>query len=82
MIGQVDEQTRLVALASFVSGYRWTTRAWQGARQRGILFCLDGIQTLARFRPRWSMWTCFAADAHKWLLGPCAGIMYVRKGNW
>ena len=83
VIGQVDEQTRLVALASchFVSGYRLDYASiGKALRQRGILFCLDGIQTLGAFPTTMEHVDLLAADAHKWLLGPCgAGIMYVRK---
>ncbi len=52
VIGQVDENTRLVALASchFVSGYRIDAQAiGQALHQRKILFCLDAIQTLGAF---------------------------------
>ncbi|HQL79240.1 MAG TPA: aminotransferase class V-fold PLP-dependent enzyme [Verrucomicrobiota bacterium] len=80
--GQVDENTRLVALASchFVSGYRVDFAAiGKYLRERGILFCLDAIQTLGAFPTTVEQVDMLAADAHKWLLGPCgAGIMYVR----
>ena len=83
VIGQVDERTRLVALASchFVSGYRLDFASiGKTLRQRGILFCLDGIQTLGAFPTTMEHVDMLAADAHKWLLGPCgAGVMYVRK---
>src|SRR5438874_6288542 len=52
VIGQVDEQTRLVALASchFVSGYRIDLNAiGQALHERNILFCVDAIQTLGAF---------------------------------
>lgn len=81
--GQVDENTRLVALASchFLSGFRPDVPglgAW--LRERGILFCVDGIQTLGAFPTLAEHVDFLAADAHKWLLGPCAaGILYVRK---
>ena len=82
-IGQVDERTKLVALASchFVSGYRLDYASiGKTLRDRGILFCLDGIQTLGAFPTTMEHVDMLAADAHKWLLGPCgAGIMYVRK---
>ena len=83
VIGQVDEQTRLVALASchFVSGWR-IDHAAIGAelRKRKILFCLDAIQTLGAFPTPVENVDVLAADSHKWLLGPCgAGILYVRK---
>src|SRR5689334_3140731 len=50
--GQVDENTRLVALASchFISGWRINLPAiGKYLRQRGILFCVDAIQTVGAF---------------------------------
>ena len=83
VVGQVDENTRLVALASchFVSGWR-IDHAAIGAelRKRKILFCLDAIQTLGAFPTTVENVDMLAADSHKWLLGPCgAGILYIRK---
>jgi selenocysteine lyase/cysteine desulfurase len=81
--GQVDENTRLVALASchFISGFRIEIDAiGKFLRERGILFCLDAIQTLGAFPTTVEHVDFLAADAHKWLLGPCgAGILYVRR---
>ena len=49
-------------------------------RGRGILFCLDAIQTLGAFPTTVEQVDFLAADAHKWLLGPCgAGLLYVRR---
>jgi selenocysteine lyase/cysteine desulfurase len=83
VLGQVDENTRLVALASchFVSGYRIDYQAiGKALRERNILFCLDGIQTLGAFPFSMEHVDMMAADAHKWLLGPCgSGLMYVRR---
>ncbi|MCX6894577.1 MAG: aminotransferase class V-fold PLP-dependent enzyme [Verrucomicrobia bacterium] len=83
VIGQVDENTRLVALASchFVSGWRIDHNAIGAElRKRRILFCLDAIQTLGAFPTTVENVDMLAADAHKWLLGPCgAGVLYVRK---
>jgi len=83
VMGQVDENTRLVALASchFVSGYRLDHVAiGQALRERRILFCLDAIQTVGAFPTTVEHVDLLAADAHKWLLGPCgAGVMFVRK---
>ena len=82
VMGQVDEQTRLVALASchFISGTRLDYQAiGKFLRERNILFCLDAIQTLGAFSTTVENIDFLAADAHKWLLGPCAaGVMYVR----
>lgn len=83
VLGQVDENTRLVALASahFISGWRLElSRLGQALRSQGILFCVDGIQTLGAFPTTVEHVDVLAADAHKWLLGPCAaGILYVRE---
>lgn len=83
VLGQVDENTRLVALASchFISGYRLDFQAiGRALRERNILFCLDAIQTLGAFPMAAEHVDLLAADAHKWLLGPCgAGLMYVRR---
>ncbi len=82
VMGQVDENTRLVALASchFISGYRIDFQAiGKYLHQRNILFCLDAIQTLGAFPTTVEEVDLLAADAHKWLLGPCgAGLLYVR----
>jgi cysteine desulfurase / selenocysteine lyase len=82
VLGQLDENTRLVALASchFVSGYRIDLDAiGKGLHDRNILFCVDGIQTLGAFPTPLTHVDMLAADAHKWLLGPCgAGVLYIR----
>jgi cysteine desulfurase / selenocysteine lyase len=81
--GQVDENTKLVALATchFISGYRIDIAGiGRFLRERNILFCLDAIQTLGAFETTVEYVDFLAADAHKWLLGPCgAGLMYVRR---
>ena len=81
--GQVDENTRLVALASchFVGGWRIDLeRIGRFLRDRHIAFCVDGIQTAGAYPTPFNHADFMAADAHKWLLGPCAtGILYVRR---
>lgn len=83
VMGQVDENTRLVALASchFITGWRIDISAiGKYLRERGILFCLDAIQTVGAFPTPLEYVDFMAGDAHKWLLGPCgAGLMYVRR---
>ena len=83
VMGQVDEETKLVALASnhFISGYRIEHEAiGKFLHERNILFCLDAIQTLGAFPTPVDHVDFLAADAHKWLLGPCgAGVLYVKK---
>src|SRR5204863_5070568 len=64
--GQVDEQTRLVALASchFVSGYRIDMEGIANMlAARGIPFCVDGIQTLGAFPTPVGQVDFLAADA-------------------
>jgi selenocysteine lyase/cysteine desulfurase len=76
-------RTRLVALASchFLSGYRLDVDTiGRLLRARGVLFCLDAIQTLGAFETRVDHVDFLAADSHKWLLGPMsAGLFYVRE---
>lgn len=79
----VDTRTRLVALASchFISGYRIDIPAiGEWLRSRKIAFCLDAIQTLGVFPTPAGPVDFMAADAHKWMLGPCsAGILFVTR---
>lgn len=83
VLAQVDENTRLVALASchFISGWRLDLATMgKVLRDRRIAFCVDGIQTLGAFPTLAEHADFIAADAHKWLLGPCgAGFLYVRR---
>lgn len=76
-------KTRLVALASchFLTGYRIQIDAiGQMLRARGVLFCLDAIQTLGAFETRVDYVDFLSADSHKWMLGPmAAGVVYVRE---
>jgi cysteine desulfurase / selenocysteine lyase len=76
-------KTKLVALAScsFIAGFRIDISAiGKLLRERGILFCLDAIQTLGAFPTTVEYVDFLSADAHKWLLGPVAiGVVYVRK---
>jgi cysteine desulfurase/selenocysteine lyase len=79
----VDRKTKLVSLASahFVSGFRLDLdEIGEWIHQQGSLFCVDGIQTVGALSTSVRNVDFLAADAHKWMLGPCsAGILYVRK---
>lgn len=81
--GQVDDNTRLVVLASghYLAGWRLNLDPLgKWLRARNILFCVDAIQTLGAFPTTVEHVDFLAADAHKWLLGPShAGILYVRR---
>jgi len=83
VMGQVDEQTRLVALASnhFLAGFRPDLeRIGQYLRERNIVFGVDAIQSLGAFPVSAKHFDFMAAGAQKWLLSPCgAGVFYVRK---
>jgi selenocysteine lyase/cysteine desulfurase len=76
-------KTKLVALASchFLTGCRIDVDAiGRMLRARGVLFCLDAIQTVGAFETRVDHVDFLSADAHKWMLGPmAAGIVYVRE---
>lgn len=81
--GQVDDNTRLVALASghYLAGWRLNLDPLgKWLRARNILFCVDGIQTVGAFPTTVEHVDFLAADSHKWMLGPShAGILYVRR---
>lgn len=80
---ELTPKTKLVALASchFLSGFRIEIdRIGRMLRERGILFCLDAIQTVGAFETRVDYVDFLSADSHKWMLGPMsAGIFYVRE---
>ncbi|MCX7915344.1 MAG: aminotransferase class V-fold PLP-dependent enzyme, partial [Verrucomicrobiae bacterium] len=79
----VDRRTRLVALPSahFLTGWRLDIAAISAfLRDRGVLFCLDAIQTLGALDTPLRYVDFAAADAHKWLLGPVGvAVLYVRR---
>jgi cysteine desulfurase / selenocysteine lyase len=81
----IDSRTRLVSLSwvGFASGWRTDPRAVaEICHRKGCLFFLDAIQGLGVFPldVEASGIDFFAADGHKWLLGPeGAGLLYVRR---
>ena len=78
-------RTKLVALATcnFLSGYRIDVDTIGRNLQRaGVLFCLDGIQTLGAFPISVEHVDFLSADSHKWMLGPAAaGIVYIKQSH-
>jgi cysteine desulfurase / selenocysteine lyase len=71
----VDERTRVISLSwvQYASGYRANLQAiGQFCRERDILFFVDAIQGLGALRldVKTDMVDAFAADAHKFLMGP------------
>lgn len=81
----IDGRTRLVSLSwvGFASGWRIdVAAAAELCHRRGCLFFLDAIQGLGVFPldVKATGIDFFAADGHKWLLGPeGAGVLYVRR---
>ncbi len=80
---QVDGRTRLAALSSchFLSGFCLDLDAIGSAlHERGVAFCVDGIQSAGAFPLSLRQVDFMAAGSHKWLLGPCgAGALFVRR---
>jgi cysteine desulfurase / selenocysteine lyase len=80
----VDTNTRLIAISSvqYASGLRMDLeRIGAFCRERGILFCVDAIQSLGVLP--FDVMACHAdfvaADGHKWMLGPEGlGVFYCR----
>jgi cysteine desulfurase/selenocysteine lyase len=81
----VDERTRLVALSfvEFATGFRNDLRTiGQLCRERGIYFCVDGIQGLGALdlKATQSPIDFLATGGPKWLMGPIgAGFLYCRR---
>ena len=79
----VDSHTRMAALASchYVTGCRINIdKIGRELRSRNVLVCVDGIQTVGAFPTPVEHVDFLAADAHKWMLGPCSsGILYVKQ---
>ncbi len=86
VLSTLTPKTRLVALASchFLSGFRLDyEHIGEELHRRGILFCLDAIQSLGATTIDVRHIDFLAADSHKWMLGPLgAGIFYVKKKNF
>ncbi len=75
LIAKMDAHTRLLSVSSvqYGSGLRLDlTTLGSACRERGILFCIDAIQSLGAHQL--DVQECQAdfvmADGHKWLLGP------------
>jgi selenocysteine lyase/cysteine desulfurase len=81
----MDERTRLVALSfvEFATGFRNDLKAvGQLCREKGIYFCVDGIQGLGALdlKVTQSPVDFLAAGGPKWLMGPIgAGFFYCRQ---
>ena len=79
-MGQVDEQTRLVALATnhFLAGFRPDLEAiGQYLRERNILFGVDAIQTLGAFPCRSSTWISWRRARKNGCSAPAARAFFM-----
>lgn len=82
LLALVDGRTRLLTISSiqFASGLRLDLeKIGDFCRRRGVLFCIDAIQSLGAVQ--FDVQACYAdfvmADGHKWMLGPEGlGVFY------
>ena len=86
VLAALTPRTKLVALASchFLSGFRLDyEHIGEELHRRGVLFCLDAIQSLGATTIDVRHIDFLAADSHKWMLGPLgAGIFYVKRRHF
>ncbi len=84
LLAATDERTRLLAISSiqYASGLRIDLeRLGRACRERGILFCVDAIQSIGAVAlDVQAIEADFVmADGHKWMLGPEGlGLFYCR----
>jgi len=86
LLSLIDERTRVVALSwvQFSSGYRSDiARIGRACRERGVLFMLDAIQGLGALQldVERDCVDAFAADGHKYLLGPEGAALLYLSGR-
>jgi len=85
LIDAFDEHTRLLSVSSvqYASGLRLDLEQLGAAcRQRGILFCVDAIQSIGalQFDVQAMQADFIVADGHKWMLGPEGlALFYCRR---
>jgi len=83
---QIDERTRLVSLSTInfcVGTPAAIDEIGKFLHSKGILFCVDAIQSLGALPCRVDNVDFLTADAHKWLLGPQGiGILFVRHEHF
>jgi selenocysteine lyase/cysteine desulfurase len=83
LLSLVDDRTRVVSISwvQFASGFRLDlARIGRFCRERGVFFMVDAIQGLGALKldVERDFVDAFAADAHKYLLGPeGAALLYV-----
>ncbi|NOR72737.1 MAG: aminotransferase class V-fold PLP-dependent enzyme [Mariprofundaceae bacterium] len=75
LLALIDERTRLLTVSSvqFATGVRMDlNRLGKACRERGLLFCVDAIQSLGavQFDAQAVCADFVVADGHKWMSGP------------
>ena len=83
VLAHLDSSTRLVSLSTvhYCTGALLPVESIAAElKARGILFCLDAIQSIGALPISMRCVDFAVADAHKWLLGPQGiALMYVRR---
>ena len=86
LLERIDRHTRLLAISSvqYASGLRLDLqRLGEFCRSRGVLFCVDGIQSVGALQTdvQRDHIDFLVADGHKWMLGPEGiALFYCRAG--
>ena len=82
----VDSNTRLVSLSSvnFITGYKVDiTAIGKYLHEKGILFCVDGVQSLGQCSLNITNVDFLSSGAQKWLLSPSGtGILYINRRHF
>ncbi len=85
LINNIDSNTKLLTISSvqYASGLRVDLeRLGAACQQKGVLFCIDAIQSVGAFPVDVEKYNAdfMMADGHKWMLGPEGlGFFYCRK---
>ncbi|MDF1829335.1 aminotransferase class V-fold PLP-dependent enzyme [Cycloclasticus pugetii] len=87
LIKNIDSRTKLLTISSvqYASGLRVDLeRLGEACQQRGVLFCIDAIQSVGAFPIDVKKYQAdfVMADGHKWMLGPEGlGFFYCRQSS-
>lgn len=85
LIKNIDSHTKLLTISSvqYASGLRVDLeRLGEACQQKGVLFCIDAIQSIGAFPVDVQKYQAdfVMADGHKWMLGPEGlGVFYCRQ---
>ncbi|MGK0288695.1 MAG: cysteine desulfurase/selenocysteine lyase [bacterium] len=75
LINAIDQNTRLLSISSVQYGSGIAVdlvRLGEVCKQKGVLFCVDAIQSIGALETDVQAWQAdfVMADGHKWMLGP------------